>query len=282
MRVLVIGCGYVGQPLATVLLATHDVYVLSRSAKPSAGDVRAIGGDITDAEALKSVLPREFDVVINTASSTKGGVEEYRSVYLEGTRNLLSHLQFQKYIWTSSTSVYAQTDGSVITEESVADPSSPTSRILRETEELVLGKGPGIVLRLAGIYGPGRGHLFQQYLRGEARIHGEGTRWLNMVHCDDAVGAIIAALDNGRPGEIYNVGDNEPVTERAFFTWLAKRLKGELPPSVDEAERAGRKRGVTNKRVSNRKLREELDYEFVYPTFREGYEDEIRRLGLDA
>jgi nucleoside-diphosphate-sugar epimerase len=280
--VLVIGCGYVGQPLAGVLAAAHDVYVLSRSATPSDGDVRAISGDITEAQALKSVLPCEFDVVINTVSSSKGGVEEYSSVYLGGTRNLLSHLQFRKYIWTSSTSVYAQTDGSIVTEESAAEPDSPTSRILRETEELVLGKGQGIVLRLAGIYGPGRGHLFQQYLRGEARIHGEGARWLNMVHRDDAVGAIIAALEKGRPGEIYNAADNEPVAERDFFAWLAQRLKRELPPSVDEAERARRKRGVTNKRVSNRKLREELGYEFTYPTFREGYESEVRRLGLDG
>jgi nucleoside-diphosphate-sugar epimerase len=280
--VLVVGCGYVGQPLAEKLAAAgHEVWAVSRNLPQVAARVVSVACDLTQPERVK-MLPRECDVVINTASSSKGGVEEYRSVYLEGTRNLLSHLQFQKYIWTSSTSVYAQTDGSIVTEESAAEPDSPTSRILRETEELVIGKEHGIVLRLAGIYGPGRGHLFQQYLRGEARIHGEGTRWLNMVHRDDAVGAIIAALEKGRPGQIYNVADNEPVTEREFFAWLAQRLKRDLPPSVDETERAGRKRGVTNKRVSNRKLREGPGYEFIYPTFREGYESEIRRLGLQA
>lgn len=272
---LLIGCGYVGQPLASALAATHEIYVASRSAQTPSANSNVIACDITEPTSV-AALPREFDIVINTVSSGKGGVEQYRSVYFEGTRRLLEHLRSQKYIWTSSTSVYAQTDGSTVTEQSAADPDALTSRILRDTEELVLSKPHGIILRLAGIYGPGRGHLFQQYLRGEARIHGEGARWLNMVHRDDVVGAIIAALERAPGGQIYNVADNEPVTEGAFFAWLAHRLKRELPPRTDK-EATGRKRGVTNKRVSNRKLREELDYEFIYPTFREGYESEIQR-----
>ena len=280
MRVLVVGCGYVGQPLAERLAgAGHDVFALSRKPPEFNGRIVPIACDVTRRDELKGI-PRTYDAVINTASSSKGGVEEYRSVYFEGTRNLLAHLQFEKYIWTSSTSVYAQNDGSTVTEESPAEPLAATSRILRETEEVLLKEGQGIVLRLAGIYGPGRGHLFQQYLRGEARIQGEGSRWLNMIHREDAVGAIIAALETGRAGEVYNVTDNEAVTERDFFTWVAQKLKRELPPTVSEGDLAGRKRGVTNKRVSNRKLREQLGYAFVYPTFREGYGSEISRLGL--
>ena len=280
MRVLVVGCGYVGRPLAEGLAAAgHDVLALSRKPPEFKGGIVPIACDITHRDELKRV-PRTHDVVINTASSSKGGVEEYRSVYFEGTRNLLGHLQFQKYLWTSSTSVYGQSDGSIVTEESPAEPLAATSRILRETEEVLVKEGQGIILRLAGIYGPERGHLFQQYLRGEARIRGEGARWLNMIHREDAVGAIMAALEMGRAGEIYNVADDEPVTERDFFTWLARQLKRELPPAVSEGDFAGRKRGVTNKRVSNRKLREQLGYAFVYPTFREGYGSEILRLGL--
>jgi len=270
----------VGQPLAERLAeAGHDVFGLSRKPPEFGGEVVPIACDITRGDELKGI-PRTYDAVINTASSSKGGTEEYRSVYFEGTRNLLAHLQFQRYIWTSSTSVYAQSDGGIVTEESPAEPVSVTSRILRETEELLLSGGGGIVLRLAGIYGPDRGHLFQQYLRDEARIHGEGGRWLNMIHREDAVGAIIAALETGRAGDVYNVTDNEPVTERDFFTWLAQKLKHDLPPVVSESELASRKRGVTSKRVSNRKLREQLGYTLVYPTFREGYASEISRLGL--
>jgi nucleoside-diphosphate-sugar epimerase len=271
----------VGQPLAEKLAeAGHEVFGLSR--KPpgfGGGRIVPLACDITRRDEVKKI-PRAYDAVVNTASSSKGGVEEYHSVYFEGTRNLLAHLQFQKYVWTSSTSVYAQSDGGIVTEESPAEPLVATSRILRETEELLLRDSHGIVLRFAGIYGPDRGHLFQQYLRGEARLHGEGGRWLNMIHREDAVGAIGAVLEKGRAGEIYNVTDNEAVTERDFFAWLAQQLKRDLPPAVSEADLAGRKRGVTNKRVSNCKLREQLGYGFLYPTFREGYASEISRLGL--
>jgi nucleoside-diphosphate-sugar epimerase len=277
MRVLVVGCGYVGQPLAEGLARTgHEVFGLSRTPPAFRESVTALECDMTRPEDLKRV-PTNFDAVINTASSTKGGPEEYRAVYLEGNRSLLAHVRSPKYFWTSSTSVYAQTDGSIVTEASSAKPAAETSRILRETEDVVLQAG-GTVLRVAGIYGPDRGHLFQQFLRGEARIHGGGARWLNMIHRDDVVGGIVAALERGAAGALYNLTDNEPVTERDFFAWLAQQLGRDLPPLASESPLAGRKRGVTNKRVSNLKLREKLGYRLIYPTFREGYASEIKRL----
>ena len=143
-----------------------------------------------------------------------------------------------------------------------------------------------MILRLAGIYGPDRGYWFKHYLKGEARIEGTGERILNMIHRDDAVGAIIAALKSGRPGEIYNVADDEPVTQRSFFKWLADSLGRDLPPSVPEEPETVRKRGVTNKKVSNRRLKMELGYQFKYPNFRQGYSAELLRLdragGLDV
>jgi nucleoside-diphosphate-sugar epimerase len=99
-----------------------------------------------------------------------------------------------------------------------------------------------------------------------------------MIHVDDVVGAIIAALKNGRPGEIYNTVDNEPVTLLTFFRWLAENLGRDLPPFVPEDETEPRKRGLTNKRVQNRKLTMELGYRLKHPTFRQGYTAEMRRL----
>ena len=281
MRVLVIGCGYVGQRLAETLAASgHEVVGVSRTDPGRAATVAHVSCDITVRKDLAR-LPTEFDWVVNTVSSTKGGVDAYQAVYLEGTKHLLEHLKFSKYTFTSSTSVYAQNDGSIVTENSPAEPASPTSRVLRETEQLVLnGERAGIVLRVAGIYGPGRGHLFQQFLRGEARVHGDGSRFINMIHRDDVVGAIIKILESGRTGEIYNVADDEPVTERDFFQWLAKNLKRDMPPSVPEGERALRKRGATNKRVSNARLRKELGFPLEYPTYREGYRAEIELVTL--
>ena len=113
----------------------------------------------------------------------------------------------QKYIYTSSTSVYAQTDGSIVTEECPAEPASETSQVLVETEQLLLSAArekrfPAVILRVAGIYGPDRGHLFKQYLLGEARLSGDGSRYMNMIHRDDVVRAVVAALEQGQPGEI--------------------------------------------------------------------------------
>ena len=99
-----------------------------------------------------------------------------------------------------------------------------------------------------------------------------------MIHRDDVVGIILAALKNGRPGEIYNAVDDEPVPLIHFFRWLSETLGKWMPPFASEEENAARKRGLTNKKVSNRKLKMELGYQFKYPTFRQGYTAEIIRL----
>jgi nucleoside-diphosphate-sugar epimerase len=279
MRVLIVGCGYVGIPLGAVLARSgHEIYGLRRSA-PKADELKNAGinpliADITKLEQLEA-LPGGYDWVVNCVSSSGGGASDYRAVYLEGMRYLLSWLSRsppQKLIYTSSTGVYGQNDGSVVTEASPTEPEAETSRVLLETEKLLLQspKVPGIVLRLAGIYGPNRGYWFKQFLAGEATISGEGGRVLNMVHRDDVVGALIAAMERGEPGRIYNVVDDEPVTQPECFQWLAERTGKPIPPLSNESA-AHRKRGASNKRVSNARLKRELNYCFQYPTFREGF-----------
>ncbi len=291
MRVLIVGCGYVGLPLGIELVGQgHEVFGLRRSrARESelvAGGLKPLAADLTRPEDLAK-LPPSFDWVVNTVSSSKGGADAYREVYLHGTRNLLEWLRTappKQFVYTSSTSVYGQNDGSLVKETSPTEPASVTSRLLVEAEKLLLEAArtrqfPAVILRVAGIYGPGRGHLFLQYLRHEAKIAGHGERLINMVHRDDLVGAIVAALKQGRPGEIYNVVDDEPVAQIQFFRWLAEALGNWMPPFAAETEEAERKRGRTDKRVSNRKLKRELGYQFKYPTFRQGYAAEIQRLG---
>ncbi|MBI5799851.1 MAG: SDR family oxidoreductase [Verrucomicrobia bacterium] len=289
MRVLIVGCGYVGLPLGAELARRgHEVFGLRRTEDGKgellAGGVNPVVGDVTQPASLRG-LPGAFDWVVNTVSSSKGGADVYREVYLEGTRNLIAWLEggtVRKFVHTSSTSVYGQTTGVEVTEESAAEPLAETGRLLVETENLLLAAArqrsfPAVVLRVAGIYGPGRGHLFQQYLRDEARISGDGSRLLNMIHRDDVVGAAIAALEQGEPGRIYNVADDEPVSQLDFFRWLSAQLRKPLPPFAGAEENAGRKRGVTHKRVSNRRLRAELGWGLKYPTFRKGYAAEMRR-----
>jgi nucleoside-diphosphate-sugar epimerase len=139
-------------------------------------------------------------------------------------------------------------------------------------------KFPAIILRVAGIYGPGRGHLFLQYLKDEARMSEREERLLNMIHRADVVNSILAALKSGRAGEIYNAVDDEPVSQIHFFRWLSEALGKGMPPLGSETPSSGLKRPVTHKRVMNRKLRMELGCQLKYPTFRQGYTAEIQRL----
>lgn len=273
MRVLIVGCGYVGQAVGAVLAQEdHTVWGVRRTG--TAGkDLRSLGiqpvfADITHPESLKG-LPAPVDWIVNCVSSSGSG--DYRRVYLEGSRNLINWLSpapAAQVVYTSSTSVYGQTGGESVDESSVTEPAVEAGRILLETERLWRESG-AVVLRVAGIYGPGRGYRLKQFLAGEARIEGNGERFLNMVHRDDVVGAVIAALERGRPGEVYNVVDDEPVTQLGLLAWLAKKLKRRLP-DLEPADVPSR-RGTTNKRVSNQRLRAELGYAFKYPTFRQGY-----------
>ena len=289
MRVLIVGCGYVGRPLGAELARQgHEVFGLRRSAAAEdelkAAGITPLIADITQPDSLKK-LPRDFDWVVNCAASGGGGADDYRKIYLEGNRNLLAWLAdspVKKFLYTSSTSVYGQNDGAVVTETSPEAPAADTAKVLVAAEMLLLAavaarKFPAVILRVAGIYGPERGHWFNQFLRGEARMEGDGARWLNMIHRDDLIGVIIAALEKGKGGEIYNAADNAPVSQRDFFAWLAAELNRPLPPVVPVDAEIWRKRGVTNKRVSNAKLRAELKYEFRYPDFRAGYAAEIAR-----
>jgi len=282
MRTLIVGCGYLGMAVGKELVRHgHEVFGLRRT-KMADGDLKAhgiapINGDITKREDFEKFLAK-YDWVVNCVSSSRGTGDDYRAVYLEGTRNLIEWLSAdppKKFIYTSSTSVYGQTDGSIVTEQSPTEPLADTARVLLDTEKVLSQAAtqnfPAVILRVAGIYGPGRGYWFKQFRRGEARIEGKGERFLNMVHRDDVVGATIAALEKGRPGQIYNVVDDEPVTQLRLFQWLATTLGKEMPPFLKSDGRAERKRGWTNKRISNHKLKTELGYQFKYPTFREGY-----------
>jgi nucleoside-diphosphate-sugar epimerase len=289
MRVLIVGCGYVGVPLGAELVRLgHEVFGLRRNLSAESelktAGIQPLFGDVTKPNELKN-LPHDFDWVVNCVAAG-GDVENYREVYFNGTINLFEWLAPnppKKFVYTSSTSVYAQNDGSQVKESSPTEPAAETSKILVETEKVLLhavaqNKFPAVILRVVGIYGPDRGHWFKQFLKDAAHIEGDGARFLNMIHRDDLVGCIIAALKNGRPGEIYNATDDEPVNQLHFFQWLAQAVDKPLPPSVPENPGEYRRRGVTNKRVSNRKLKMELGHRFKYPNFRIGYSAELLRL----
>jgi len=212
------------------------------------------------------------DLILHCASSGRGGPDAYRSVYLEGCRNLLHTFPESPLLFTSSTSVYAQTDGSEVTEESPAEPDRETGKILRETEDLVLAHG-GTVARLAGIYGPGRSVLLKKFLTGEAVIEEDGRRFLNQIHRDDAARALLHLSSSQLStlnSQLFNLSDSHPLTQLEAYTGLARIFGRPLPPSGPRD--LNRKRGWTHKRVSNAKLRA-TGWEPRFPCFLDVAED---------
>src|SRR5213595_1533317 len=170
-RILIAGCGYVGQAAADLFCdGGWEVEGWVRSPESAAmlsgKQYPAYAVDIAD-RAEVCARARMFDAVVHCASSRGGDAGIYRRTYLNGSRNLLDRFVGSTILFTSSTSVYAQKDGSWVTEESEVEPLRQTSRILLEVEKLVLDKG-GTVVRLAGIYGPRRSALLTRFLNGTA------------------------------------------------------------------------------------------------------------------
>ena len=275
-RILIAGCGYVGQATADLFHAAGwDVEGWTASAKSAAAlstkPYPVCQVDISNRDQVAE-RPGTFDAVVHCASSRGGDAESYRQIYLNGARNLLD--RFEKLLFTSSTSVYAQRDGSWVSEESETKPVRETGRVLLETEKVVLGRG-GTVARLAGIYGPDRSALLTKFLAGTATIDPENDRFVNQVHRDDIASALFFLVSGKwQECQIYNVVDDEPILQSDCYRWLAERLNRPLPPIRKSTEQ--RKRGDTNKRVSNAKLRS-LGWTLLYPTFADAMEKSILR-----
>ena len=275
-RILIAGCGYVGQATADLFHAAGwDVEGWTASeesaAALSAKPYPSCQVDISNCDQVAE-RPGTFDAVIHCASSRGGGVESYRQIYLNGVRNLLDRFAETILLFTGSTSVYAQRDGSWVTEESETNPARETGRVLLEAEKLVLERR-GTVARLAGIYGPGRSALLSKFLAGTAIIDPKSDRFVNQVHRDDIASAIFFLLTRETPRtQIYNVVDDQPTLQTECYRWLAQRL-GRPLPSIGKSMGL-RKRGDSNKRVSNANLRS-LGWTLQYPTFVDAMETSI-------
>jgi nucleoside-diphosphate-sugar epimerase len=288
MRILIVGCGYVGLELGRRLASSGaEVLGLRRRGDDdgvmAGAGLQAVHGDLTRPEDLEAI-PGDFDAVVSTVSSGRGGLDAYQQVYLGGARNLVDWARRRRpgrLVWVSSTSVYGQADGSWVTEDSPTAPDEPTSRCLVAAEQAIaegtrLGIVPTQIVRVAGIYGPGRGHLFHQFIAGEARPDPSRSQWINMIHRDDVASALEAVLHRGQPGRIYNAVDDEPVTRDDFLGYLSRATGLPMPTAAESGGSVPtRKRGSTNKRVSNRRLREELGWSPNFPTWREGYAEAI-------
>lgn len=226
VRIAVIGCGYVGGALAAELVRRGHHVVGTTTSEAGVERIAALGASpavltLDQRERLRTVLTDRDAVVVMVAPSRDD--EGHREVYLEGMRHLMATLPgtpVRQVLYTSSTSVYGQRDGSWVNEESPTEPGTSNGQVLIQTErELLDGAAwlhiAPIVVRLAGIIGPNRGPAKRvPAFAGKPRDDGDG--FVNLIHRDDIVTACTLLLERGASG-VFNCSDGRPIRRRDFY-----------------------------------------------------------------
>ena len=266
---LIIGCGYLGLRVARRWLADgHRVAALTRgrAGEFRSLDIEPIEGDVTNPESLRS-LPRAA-TVLYAVGMDRGAGHSMRDVYVAGLGNVLDALpEPGRFLYVSSTGVYGSADGGEVDETSPTEPTDDSGRTVLAAEQLLRTRlSPAILLRFAGIYGPGR-VMRADALRTGAKLAGDPGKWINLIHVDDGVEAVLLAELKAKAGHIYNVADGNPVTRGDFYARAAELL-GTAEPVFDPSQSTPRGRG--NRRVSNRRIVEELGFSPAHPSYREG------------
>lgn len=277
-HLVIFGAGYVGAEVARRALARGwRVSALTRNAEKARALAEAGVEAITDDLAgtgWHERLGGGAEFVLNCVSSGGGGPEGYRHSYVEGMKSMLAwaaKAPVGTIIYTGSTSVYPQDGGARVDEEASVDETS----VLVEAERLLLGSNAGgrrFVLRLAGIYGPGRHYLLDQLRDGSGEVAGRGEYRLNLIHRDDIATAALAAFEAPAEvrGGVFNVADDGAAPKMEIAAWLAMRLGVPRPRFTGEPA-TGRRRVTPDRVIANDKIKRVLGWNPRYATFREGY-----------
>jgi nucleoside-diphosphate-sugar epimerase len=280
-HLVIFGAGYVGAEVARQALARGlRVTALTRNADKAKALADAgadvIVGDLAG-DGWHARLPDGADFVLNCVSSGGGGPEGYRHSYVGGMQSILNWaagVRVGTMVYTGSTSIYPQGGGDRVTEEASVDETRAAGSPLVEAEDLLLGwtGGRRFVLRLAGIYGPGRHYLLDQLKDGSGEVAGNGEYRLNLIHRDDIAGAVWAALEAPAEvsGGVFNVADDGAAPKVEITAWLAMKLGVPRPRFTGEPA-TGRRRVTPDRVIANDKIKRELGWRPVYPSYREGY-----------
>ena len=276
---LVVGCGYLGLRVAKVLLGRGEkVFGTTRSSERAKALDRAgvepVIVDVMDGDSLAR-LPSADRALYCVGYDRSSGVP-LRSVYVDGLRKTLGRLhdRLGRLVYISSTGVYGQDDGAWVDETAPTEPRTESGLACLEAERVVrqyaAEKGlPSCIVRLSGLYGPGRILRRDSLLRGEP-IVGDADKFLNMIQIDDAATVAVAALDQGEPGEVYLGSDDRPTPRREFYGVTAELLGAPLPRFTEPESATDPSRDESNKRVSNRKMRDVLGVALRYPDITQG------------
>ncbi len=270
---LFIGFGDIASRCAKVLIAQgDDVVGVARTPRCEDDGLSFITGDAKNTQVLARIGDQRFESAVITLTPNGYTEADYRVCYYDTCKALLSlwaehHNAPNKILFVSSTSVYPQENGEIIDETSFSEPSSPTAKVLRETEALFLASGlQTSIIRFSGIYGPGRDYLLRQVKKGL----GGTDQYTNRIHVEDCCGVICHLIVQERLEDIYLATDDCPVSSKDIREWLAEKL-GMDSDSLTAPEKLGR---GGSKRCSNHRLKS-AGYEFKYPDYKNGYSQTV-------
>jgi nucleoside-diphosphate-sugar epimerase len=280
---VIFGCGYVGLALAKECVGLGwSVTALTRNPE-SARKAEVVGantvlGNLQD-DHWWSKIPTGVDHVVNCVGASSPTVEGYQESYLQGMQSIIQWIKqrgdpVRSLLFTSSSSVYPQTGGSLVDEESDTTGASARGQILLSAERLCLEATDPVaackgVIRFSGLYGPGRHLLVDKIERGEP-MTGSPDRILNLLHRADAVSSILSFLrgPSGFKGGIFNASDGQHATRGEIARWVAHKLKVPEPVFTGVGDTRG-----GHRRVDPSKISQVLGWEPKFPDFQSGYED---------
>jgi nucleoside-diphosphate-sugar epimerase len=271
--VLIFGCGYVGLQVARQFVSAGlSCAAVTRSQEKAAilksQSIEPVLAEITEAQSL-AVLPAAKRILW-AVGYDRNSTASKREVYVDGLRNALiaTAPAAESVVSISSTSVWGFDDGRWVDELTPVAPSTEGGEICATAEEVVRTLCPAgkfTILRLAGIYGPGRLLAKVEALKHQQPIAGSGEAWLNLIHQADAAALAYRLLCEGGPEVVVGV-DREPVQRIDYYSELARRI-GSAPPVFDEASLPKRGSGGLNKRVRSQFSDQ---FEFRYESYRSG------------
>jgi len=274
---LVVGCGYLGERVARRWVAGGD-RVLGVTRSPARAAVLAAHGiepvvaDVTSAQADWRPLTGidDLSTAFWAVGFDRAAGHSYEDVHVHGLRRLLDSLPGPcRPILSSSTGVWGDEEGRMVDEATPPSPAREAGRILVAAEQVLRShpRGPGVALRFAGLYGPGRLPRIDD-LRAGRPIDADPDSWLNMIHVDDAAGIVCAVAAAPAPAPLYVVSDGSPVLRRDWYGRLAA-LTGSPSPAWADARGMtpeGLPRGRTaDKRVDPTRLFRDLGVTLTHP-----------------